>query len=106
MNRYQHLTTAILSGVFLICLQACDAQQPTADSPSAAAAAEPIRMGPPFHFDTGSRTRGREGLVTVGLKDANGCTLRLARKNGQIVQPTLKLLTGGSEVAQAQASYG
>ena len=74
--------------------------------PEAAAAADPIRLGPPFHFKMGTRTRGRQGLVTVGLKDANGCTLRLARTNGKIVQPTLKLLSEGSEVLQTQASYG
>ncbi len=74
--------------------------------PKAAAEADPIRLGPPFHFKTGTRTRGRQGLVTVGLKDANGCTLRLARTNGKTVQPTLKLLSEGSEVLQTQASYG
>ena len=63
-------------------------------------------MGPPFRFDTGTRTRGRQGLVSVGLKDANGSALRLARKDGQIVQPTLKLFTDGAEVLQTQASYG
>jgi hypothetical protein len=74
--------------------------------PKVAAAADPIRMGPPFRFDTGTRARGRQGLVSVGLKDANGSTLRLARKNGQIVQPILKLFTDGTEVLQTQASYG
>ena len=45
-------------------------------------------MGPPFHFQTGTRMRGREALVNIGLKDANGCTLRLARVNRAIVAPT------------------
>jgi hypothetical protein len=71
-----------------------------------AAKADPIKMGPPFHFETGTRTRGREGLVTIGLKDANGCTLRLARKDGKQVAPQIKLMQDGEEVYQTQASYG
>jgi len=74
--------------------------------PTAAAAADPIRLGPPFHFQTGTRTRGRQALVNIGLKDANGCTLRLARKDGRQVQPTLKLLMDAEEVFQTAASYG
>ncbi len=74
--------------------------------PEAAAAAEPIRMGPPFTFKIGTRTEGRQGLVSVGLMDMNGCTLRLARQDGQVVSPTLKLFQDGTEVLLTQASYG
>jgi hypothetical protein len=73
---------------------------------TAAAAADPIRLGPPFEFQTGTRTRGREGLITVGLKDSNGCTLRLARRDKAIVSPALTLSQDGNEVLQTQASYG
>lgn len=45
----------------------------------AAAAGKALRLGPPFHFETRSTTRGPDALVNVGLKDANGSTLRIAR---------------------------
>lgn len=73
---------------------------------AAAAAADAIRMGPPFHFQTGTRVRGRQALVNIGLKDSNGCTLRLARKDGRQVQPHLRLLKDAEEVFQTPASYG
>ena len=50
--------------------------------------------------------RGRDGLVTVGLKDANGSTLRLARRNGRIVSPTITLFKEVTEILETQASYG
>lgn len=73
---------------------------------AAADAAEPIRLGPPFHFKTGTRSRGREALVNIGLQDSSGGTLRLARRNGQQVQPVLRLIKQGEEVFQTPASYG
>jgi len=72
----------------------------------AAAAAKPIRLGPPFHFQTGARTRGREALVTVGLKDAHGGTLRLARIGKGQLRPRITLTQAGEKRHEAWATYG
>ncbi len=75
-------------------------------TPEAAAAAKPIRLGPPFHFETSTKTRGREGLVSVGLKDGNGGTLRLARIGKGQVRPKIKLTQDGAQRFEAWATYG
>ncbi|MCP3859722.1 MAG: hypothetical protein GY704_08730, partial [Phycisphaeraceae bacterium] len=72
----------------------------------AAAAAKSIRMGPPFHFKTGTRTRGREALVTVGLKDVQGSTLRLARIGKGQVRPKVEMTQDGAQRFEAWATYG
>jgi hypothetical protein len=72
----------------------------------AARAAKPFRLGPPLTFATGASLRGRSALVNVGLKDANGGTLRLARRGNVEVRPEVKLVAGDKEVFSASATYG
>jgi len=71
-----------------------------------AAEADPIRLGGPFHFAVSTRTRGPEALVSVGLKDANGCTLRLYRKARTEVRPHFRLLSGDEAKVDTHAPYG
>lgn len=75
-------------------------------SAAAAKAAPPTRIGPPFHFELSAATRGAKSLVRVALKDGNGCSMRLARRNDKVIRPNVKLLLGGEEAASATASYG
>ena len=47
-----------------------------------AASGKALRIGPPFRFEALSTTRGPAALINVRLKDANGCTLRVASLEG------------------------
>ena len=71
-----------------------------------AASAAPVRLGPPFRFETGHRTRGREALVRVGLKDANGCTMRLARVGSEQRRIRVSLAREEETRYETWASYG
>jgi len=73
---------------------------------AAAADAAPVRMGPPFTFQTGSRTRGPDALVQVGLKDSNGCTMRLARVAGTERKIRVHLFEGKESRFETWAAYG
>jgi hypothetical protein len=75
-------------------------------TPEAATEAKPIRMGPPFTFATGTRTRGMESLVQVGLKDENGCTMRLARAGKEERKIRIRLVTDGRDAQAEWATYG
>jgi hypothetical protein len=72
----------------------------------AAAKAKPLRMGPPFHFETTTSTQGTKGLVNIGLKDANGCTMRLARLDKGEVRPQVRLIQNGEQRFEEHAAYG
>jgi hypothetical protein len=77
----------------------------------AAAKAKPVRLGPPFHFEVGTRQRGAQALARVGLKDANGCTMRLARQrtergNVRELKIKVRLTQDGETRYETWASYG
>ncbi|MCU0726638.1 MAG: hypothetical protein MUE73_12765 [Planctomycetes bacterium] len=65
-----------------------------------------FRMAPPLEWKIGASTRGPSSLVNVGLKDGNGGTLRLVRKDGVEVRPEVALFGGEKEVFAATATYG
>jgi hypothetical protein len=75
-----------------------------------AKAAKPIRLGPPFSFDTGSAQRGPDALLRVGLKDGNGCTMRLARAGDGKTMPyryiKVQLTSGEKQFLDTKATYG
>ena len=75
-------------------------------SAEAAAEAPTLRLGPPFRFDVGTATRGPNALVRIGLKDVNGATMRLARKNQAQMRPSVQLFAGEREVFSEFATYG
>ncbi len=72
----------------------------------AAARSRPVRLGPPFRFEVGATTRGMQSLVRVGLKDGNGCTMRLARVDGAERRIRVVLRSGEKEVLAVTAEYG
>ncbi len=47
-------------------------------SAAQAAEAQAIHLGPPFHYDVQTSTRGPNALFNVGLVDKNGATMRMA----------------------------
>jgi len=71
-----------------------------------AKAADPIRLGPPFKFDTGSSMRGPDALVRVGLKDGLGCTMRLARSGSDQRNIKVQLRAGEKTLVDTHAKYG
>lgn len=77
-----------------------------------AAEGKALRLGPPFRFDLSSSTRGPEALVNVGLKDANGSTLRSATYGskdpaaGSQSLIRLTFLKDGRERSAVDAQYG
>jgi hypothetical protein len=77
-----------------------------APKPELAKAQAALRMGPPFELKPGSMTRGMQHFVRVGLKDANGCTLRLARAGKAQRKIHIRLLRGEEEVLAEWATYG
>ncbi len=77
------------------------------DTPEAAAAGKALRLGPPFHFEARSSMRGPNALVNVGLKDANGATLRIARTaSGGESRIQLTLEREGTRGNPMAAEYG
>jgi hypothetical protein len=71
-----------------------------------------VRLGPPFHFEVSSSTRGPDALVYVGLKDVNGSTLRSASRSNpesegrQDARISLAFVRDGKEEAPIGAQYG
>lgn len=82
---------------------------PTAEE---ARSGKAVRLGPPFHFEVRSSTRGPDALVNVGLKDVNGSTLRTASRSNQEsvgheeAEISLAFVRDGKEGAPITAHYG
>jgi len=75
---------------------------PSAD---AAERGTPIHLGPPFRFDVNSTTRGPEALISVGLKDANDATLRVAGNETER-KISVRLTAGENVKLDTTAEYG
>ncbi|MEN8151582.1 MAG: hypothetical protein ABFS86_17335 [Planctomycetota bacterium] len=71
-----------------------------------AKAGKPIRLGPPFRFETGSGKQGPDATVRVGLKDSQGFTMRLARKDKAQQQIRVRLAGVGQPLIDTHAPYG
>jgi hypothetical protein len=66
----------------------------------------PVVLGGECKWQISSRTQEGKSLISAGLKDRNGCTLRLVRRNGQMVSPTLSLLKDGKVEAEEKMKFG
>lgn len=77
-----------------------------------AAEATAVRLGPPFYYQVRSTTRGPNALISVGLVDSNGATMRLAGGTkggphaGTESNISLTLSQGGEERSTVSAEYG
>ena len=76
--------------------------------PTAAAAArgKAIRMGPPFKFQAKAGTRGTEALLSIGVLDENGCTLRIASSGRKEAKIRIRLSMDGETKLATTAEYG
>ena len=66
----------------------------------------PVLLGGECRWQISSRIRGRKSLISAGLKDINGCTLRSLRRNGQMVSPTLTLIKNGKVETEEKMKFG
>jgi hypothetical protein len=66
----------------------------------------PVRLGGPCKWEINSQTRDGKPMISAGLKDENGCTLRIVRKAGQTISPTLTMMQDGKVRAEVKMQFG
>jgi hypothetical protein len=67
---------------------------------------KPVRLGGPCRWEISSRSQAGKPMISAGLKDENGCTLRIVRRAGETVSPTLTLVQNGQAKANEQMKFG
>ncbi|MBN1804008.1 MAG: hypothetical protein JW837_02035 [Sedimentisphaerales bacterium] len=67
---------------------------------------EPVRLAGRCWWDINTRTRDGNAMVSAGLKDENGCTLRIIRRTREIVSPTLTLAKDDKVVMEEKMEFG
>lgn len=66
----------------------------------------PVHLGGECKWEISSRIQDSKSLVSAGLKDRNGCTLRIVRQEGQTVSPTLTLIKDGKVETEQKMKFG
>jgi hypothetical protein len=66
----------------------------------------PVRLGGRCQWEISARTRDGKPMVSAGLKDINGCTLRIVRQAGRTISPTLTLIQAGRIKAEKEMTFG
>lgn len=66
----------------------------------------PVRLGGPCKWEINSQNRGSTPMISAGLKDENGCTLRIVRKAGQTISPTLTVMQDGKVKTEEKMQFG
>jgi hypothetical protein len=66
----------------------------------------PVRLGGTCKWEISSGIREKDALVSAGLKDGNGCTLRIVNGATENPSPQLTLIKDGKTVAQEKMSFG
>ncbi len=66
----------------------------------------PVRLGGTCKWEISSGFREKDALVSAGLKDENGCTLRIVRSLAENPSPQLTLIKDGKIMAQEKMSFG
>lgn len=66
----------------------------------------PVLLGGQCKWEISSRNKDGKSLVSAGLKDRNGCTLRIVRRAGQTISPTLTLIKDGKVEAEQKMKFG
>ena len=67
---------------------------------------KPVHLGGECKWEISSQIRDSKSLVSAGLKDRNGCTLRVVRRAGQTVSPTLTLIKDGKVEMEQKMKFG
>ena len=66
----------------------------------------PVRLAGPCKWEIIARIRNGTPMISAGLKDENGCTLRILRKRGKIILPKLTLIQNGQVKAEETMRFG
>jgi hypothetical protein len=66
----------------------------------------PVRLGGPCKWEINSQNRGGRPMISAGLKDENGCTLRIVRKARQTISPTLTMMQDGKVKMEDKMKFG
>jgi len=66
----------------------------------------PVHLGGECKWEISSRIRNSKSLVSAGLKDRNGCTLRVVRRASETVSPTLILIQDGKVKTEQKMEFG
>jgi hypothetical protein len=66
----------------------------------------PVHLGGQCKWEISSRIRDSKPLVSAGLKDSNGCTLRIVRQEGKTVSPTLTLIKDDKIETEEKMKFG
>lgn len=67
---------------------------------------KPVHLGGQCKWEINARSRGGKPMISAGLKDGNGCTLRSVRRAGQRSSPTLTLSQNGKVKAEEKMTFG
>lgn len=68
--------------------------------------APPIRLGGPCAWEISAGRENGKATVSAGLKDENGCTLRVLSQPGKDLSPKLSLIQDGKVVAEQAMEFG
>ena len=66
----------------------------------------PVLLGGECKWEISSLIKNGNSVVSAGLKDRNGCTLRIVRRAGQTVSPTLTLIKDGKVKTEEKMKFG
>jgi len=66
----------------------------------------PVRLGGQCQWQISSGIKNSKSLVSAGLKDINGCTLRIVRQAGKTVSPTLTIIKDGKIKTEEKMKFG
>lgn len=67
---------------------------------------KPVRLGGQCKWKISSGTKDGTAMVSAGLKDGNGCTLRILSGAGDRISPRLTLIQNGKVRAEEKMKFG
>ncbi|MHC4167273.1 MAG: hypothetical protein ACYSWQ_09980 [Planctomycetota bacterium] len=75
-------------------------------SAAEALAGPPVRLGGQCKWQISSKRKSGKAVVSAGLKDENGCTLRSVRQSGRMQSPRLSLVKDGKVELEENMKFG
>ncbi len=75
-------------------------------SAAEALAGPPVRLGGQCKWQIEAGRKSGKAVVSAGLKDENGCTLRLVRLSGKTLSPRLSLVKDGKVELEENMKFG
>ncbi|UCF16758.1 MAG: hypothetical protein JSW59_04695, partial [Phycisphaerales bacterium] len=66
----------------------------------------PVRLAGQCKWHINAARKNGQAVVSAGLKDENGCTLRIVRHSGGTISPRLSLITEGKVALEEDMKFG